>query len=72
MQKWEHLRDGETTIKIKLSFLKEGALGAERKIVQNAALGGKRHDNRILKLNILLSRDFVVFRGVRGSQGAAE
>ena len=35
-------------------------MGAERKIVQNAVLRGKRHDNKILKLQILLSRNFVV------------
>ena len=32
----------------------------ERKIVQNAVCRGKRHDNRILKVQILLSRNFVV------------
>ena len=35
-------------------------MGAERKSVQNAAFRGKRHDNRILKVQILLSRNFVV------------
>ena len=34
--------------------------GAERKIAQNAIFRGKRHDNKILKVNILLSRNFVV------------
>ena len=34
--------------------------GAERKIVQNAIFRGKRHDNKILKVKILLSRNFVV------------
>ena len=34
--------------------------GAGRKIVQNAIFHGKRHDNKILKVNILLSRNFVV------------
>ena len=34
--------------------------GAERKIVQNTVFHGKRHDNIILKVNILLSRNFVV------------
>ena len=33
---------------------------AERKIVQNAFLCGKRHDNKTLKVQILLSRNFVV------------
>ena len=30
----------------------------ERKIVQNAVFRGKRHDNKILKVQILLSRNF--------------
>ena len=34
--------------------------GAERKIVPNAIFRGKRHDNKILKVNILLPRNFVV------------
>ena len=34
--------------------------GAERKIVQNAIFHGKRHDNKISKVKILLSRNFVV------------
>ena len=34
--------------------------GAERKIVQNGIFRGKRNDNKILKVKILLSRDFVV------------
>ena len=34
--------------------------GAGRKIVQNAIFHGKRHDNKILKVQILLSRSFVV------------
>ena len=33
--------------------------GTERKIVQNAIFHGNRHDNKILKVNILLSRNFV-------------
>ena len=33
---------------------------AERKICQNAVFRGKRHDNKILKVQILLSRNFVV------------
>ena len=55
-------RDGETTIKIKFSLFEGGgeALGAERKIVQNAVFRRKRHDNKILKVQILLSRNFVV------------
>ena len=34
--------------------------GAGRKIVQNAISHGKRHDNKSLKVKILLSRTFVV------------
>ena len=34
--------------------------GAERKILQNAIFRGKRHDNKILKVKILSSRNFVV------------
>ena len=34
--------------------------GAERKIVQNAIFHGQRHDNKILKVKTLLSRNFVV------------
>ena len=37
-----------------------GGRGAERKMVQNAIFHGKRHDNKILKVKILLSRRFVV------------
>ena len=35
-------------------------MGAERKTVQNAVFRGKLHDNKILKVQILLSRNFVV------------
>ena len=34
--------------------------GAERKIVQNAIFRAKRHDIKILKVSVLLSRNFVV------------
>ena len=54
-----HLRESETTIKIKFAFFRGGG-GAGRKIVQNAIFRGKRHDNKILKVKILLSRNFVV------------
>ena len=40
-----------------------GALAAERQIVQNAVFFffcGKRHDDKILNVRILLSRNFVV------------
>ena len=55
-------RESETTIKIKFAFFRGGGWGrgAERKIVQNAIFRGKRHDNKILKVKILLSRIFVV------------
>ena len=54
-------RESETTIKIKFAFFQGGVgRGAGRKIVQNAIFRGKRHDNKILKVNILLSRNFVV------------
>ena len=35
-------------------------MGAERKIVQKRCFRGKRHNNKILKVQILLSRNFVV------------
>ena len=55
------VRESETTIKIKFALFRGGVgRGAERKIVQNAIFHGKRHDNKILKVNILLSRNFVV------------
>ena len=47
--------------KNKICAFQEGVgRGAERKIVQNAIFYGKRHDNKILKVKILLSRNFVV------------
>ena len=55
------LRESETTIKIKFALFRGGlGRGAGRKIVQNAIFHGKRHDNKILKVKILLSRNFVV------------
>ena len=50
-------------------------MGAERKIVQNAIFHGKRHDNKILKAKLLLSRNVVVmaqapaYKGVLDFQG---
>ena len=35
-------------------------MGAERKIVQNDVFRGKRHDKKILKVKILVSRNSVV------------
>ena len=57
---FHHIRDGETTIKIKFSLFEGGGHGVERKIAQNTVFRGKRHDNEILKVQILLSRNFVV------------
>ena len=55
------IRERETTIKIKFAFFWGGVgRGAERKIVQNAIFRGKRHDHKILKVKIVLSRNFVV------------
>ena len=57
------IRDGETTTKIKFSLLRGGGpWGQERKIAPNACFRGKRHDNKILKVQILLSRNFVVIQ----------
>ena len=47
------------------------ALGAERKIVQNAVFRGKRHDNKILKVQILLSKNFVVMAQAPRRSGEA-
>ena len=57
-----YVRESETTIKIKFALFRGGGVGrgAGRKIVQNAIFHGKRHDNKILKVKILLSRNFVV------------
>ena len=54
-------RESETTIKKMCAFQGGGvSRGAGRKIVQNAIFHGKRRDNKILKVKILLSRHFVV------------
>ena len=59
------LRDGETTIKIKISLWRgERAWGQRGKSSKNACFRGKRHDNEILKVQILLSRNFVVIAQV--------
>ena len=42
------------------SFRGVGPFGAERKIVKSAVFHGKRHDNKILKVQVLLSRTSVV------------
>ena len=56
------IRESETTIKIKFALFRGGGVGrgAGREIVQNAIFHGKRHDNNILKVKILLSKKFVV------------
>ena len=57
------VRNGETTIKLKFSLFEGGgALGAERKIVQNAVFRGKRHDNKILKSLISFSKILLSLR----------
>ena len=53
----DNVRDGETTIKIKVCVF-EG--GAKRKAKKNAVFLGKRRDNKILKVQIVLSRNFVL------------
>ena len=50
-------RESETTIKIEFTLFRGGG---REKIVQNAIFHGKRHDNKILKVKFLLSRNFVV------------
>ena len=52
-------RDGN---KNKICAFQGGGVGrkAERKIVQNTLFHGKRHDNKISKSKMLLSRNFVV------------
>ena len=48
-------------MKIKFALFRGGVgRGAGRKIVQNAIFRGKRHDNKILKVKFVLSRNFVV------------
>ena len=54
------LRDGETTIKIKFALLGGGALGAQREILRKHRFSWERHDNKILKLQILLLKSSVV------------
>ena len=54
-------RDGETTIKIKCALFEGGGPWGQRgKSSKNAVFRGKRHDNKILKVEILLSRYFVI------------
>ena len=52
---------GETTIKLKFSLSEGGALGGrEENRPKRCFFHGKRHDNKILKVQILLLRNFVV------------
>ena len=44
--------------------------GAGRKIAQKAILHGKRHDNKILKVKMLLSSNFVVMAQAPKIKGA--
>ena len=53
-------RDGETTTKKSCAFEGGGPWGRRGKSSKNAVLRGKRHDNNILKVQIILSRNFVV------------
>ena len=56
-----NFRDGETTIKIKFALLRGVGLGGrEENRPKNTAFHGKCHDKQILKVQILLSRNFVV------------
>ena len=51
-------RDGKTTRKIKFSLLKGGGPWGQRgKSSKNACFRGKRHDNRILKVQIIYCRE---------------
>ena len=49
--------DSRRQQEIKFPIFEVGASGAERKIVQNAVFRGKRHENKILKVQILLSKN---------------
>ena len=53
-------RDGEATIKITFSLLRGGGgWGHRGKSSKNAVCRAKRHDDKILKVQMLLSRIFV-------------
>ena len=64
LSEFPFLRDGGTTIKIKFAVLRGGGGGIggreENRPKCCFFFCGKRHDNRFLKLEILLSRNFVV------------
>ena len=60
-QKHRFLDPDRATIKIRFALFRGGlGRGAGRKIAQNAFFHGKRHDNKISKVKIVLSRNFVV------------
>ena len=57
------LGGGETPIKTKFALLRGGLLGGREENFPKTLFSffrGKRHDNTILKVQILLSRNFVV------------
>ena len=55
-------RDGETTIKIQFCVLEGGwSWGQREQLSKDAVSFEKHHNNRILKVYILLSRNVVVF-----------
>ena len=55
------LRESETTIKIKFALFRGGGQGGrEENCPKRYFFRGKRHDNKILKVKMLLSRIFVV------------
>ena len=64
------VRESEMTIKVKLAFFRGG--GGQRGSEENCPkryFHGKHHDNKILKVKILLSRNFVVM--VQAPSGGA-
>ena len=59
------IRAGETTIKIKFAVLRGGEIGGREENLSKRCFFfclfcGKRHDDKISKVQILLSRNFVV------------
>ena len=70
-QKSTFFRESETTIKIKFAFSGVGGQGGrEENCPKRYLFVGKRHDNNILKVNILLSRNFVVMAQAPSFDGA--
>ena len=59
--------------KNKIFAFEGGGLGGrEERSSKNACFHGKRHDNRILKVEMLLSRNFVVIAQAPNLQGALQ